>query len=159
MSKMSKGALVVLVALTAFAARGFADEVGGPNNRFLLLTLGAGLSMPSYGPELDSALSIVSAGNTRVDVYVDLGVGIALTRDLFILLKGNGFGTRIEDTYGNYVQLNLVSVGGAIRLYPFVNGLFLEAGVGASKIVLEGSAQSLLANPEVQSVYLGGGKA
>jgi hypothetical protein len=132
--------LVICLLFFSIKVLSFGDGLEAPaETRSVLLCIGAGLSLPSYGPDLDSALQLAAAGNTRVDVFVDLGIGLAVSDKVFILLKGNGFGTRIEDDQGDWVQLNYVITGGAVRYYPNSTGIFLEGGVGISQILFEGS--------------------
>jgi hypothetical protein len=75
----------------------------------------------------------------RVKVHLNLGLGAAISENLYLLGSLQGYGDRLEDSYGDYVQINAYLFGLGLRWYPFVTGLVLGGDIGAARLVAMGS--------------------
>jgi hypothetical protein len=75
----------------------------------------------------------------RVKVHLNLGVGAGVGENLYLMGSLQGYGDRLEDSYGEYVQINAYLFGLGLRWYPFVTGLVLGGDLGAARIVSMGS--------------------
>lgn len=138
---MNKRAILSLVTmlslLAAFPAIGQEAEPA-PG---ILLQVGVGKSFPSYPSETEAALSYVEsqAGIDRIQLSLDLALGVPLGRQAFVLIRVDGSGDRLFDSI-DYVQLNLYLYSLGLRYLPMTKGLYLEAGAGMSKGALDSSA-------------------
>ncbi len=127
---------VVVFALAAGAVRGQAlqDETRG-----FLFQVGLGAASMTYPEPLDSVLNAMeNAGADRLTIYLDLGMGFALTPKTYLLFSISGVGDRLEQS-GNYLQINTYLYGVGFRHYPFTTGIVLGADLGAARGVAQGS--------------------
>jgi hypothetical protein len=126
-----------LVIALLSAGTGFAQSQGDAGKRGFMFQIGAGPAEISYGNELDAGLAAVeSLGLQRVTVYVDLSLGYAVGKDLYLVAGVDGGGDRLFSG-DEYVQINsyLYSVG--LRYYPFHTGLVLGVDGGGSAAVIQ----------------------
>ncbi len=123
--------LVLLLPLAAAAE--------GP--RSLLFQIGAGLGFPSYPAEVEDLFSYMDSldGIDRIRVSLDLGLGIALSEETFFMARIDGVGDRLEDSYGDYLQMNSYLYSLGARHYPSTTGFYFEAGAGLARCVLDSS--------------------
>lgn len=114
----------------------FADDA----QRSLLFQLGAGSAYPSYPAQTETVLSYAEAqaGVERIKLSLDLALGIALSEQGFLMARIDGTGDRLYDS-SDYLQLNLYLYSLGLRYYPATTGLYLDAGAGASRAVLQAS--------------------
>jgi hypothetical protein len=128
---------IIIALILALAVPAFAQE---PVQRGVLFQLGAGPSFPSYPAEVEYLLDYMESepGMVRVKVAVDIALGFPVMDTSYLMLRMDGFGDRFE-YLGEYMQLNsyLYSIG--LRHYPSGTGLYAEAGLGASAMVVMGT--------------------
>jgi hypothetical protein len=141
MTGVSRQVALLGMLLFSISAFGFSDEINNSvKQRILLLCIGGGLALPSYGSKLNTDLDVIAAGNQRINVYVDLCAGLAISDLVYVLLKANGFATRIDSKSGTWSSLDLIVAGASIRYYPNIAGsIFFEIGGGTAETVLAGS--------------------
>ncbi len=96
MPKYSILVLAITVALTlpsmALAAEG---------SRSVLFQVGGGLSMPSYPADTEDAFTFFESqpGVERLKLSLDLALGYAVSQEVFILGRVDGFADRLYDNY------------------------------------------------------------
>lgn len=118
-----------------------AQEAGPEQRRGFLFDLGLGLGAPSYDSGTESLFASLDSDPsiTHVTVGLDLGIGYAVSRNCYLILRASGLGDRYADSV-DYLQMNLYLYSVEGRIYPFGTGLFVEGGVGASRAVLQTSS-------------------
>jgi hypothetical protein len=128
---------IIIALILALAVPAFAQE---PVQRGVLFQLGAGPSFPVYPSELEYYLDYLESepGVDRVQIAVDLALGFPIMDTSYFMLRMDGFGDRF-DYLGEYFQLNtyLYSIG--VRHYPSGTGIYAEAGLGSSLMVVMGT--------------------
>lgn len=73
----------------------------------------------SYGDDLDNVLELLdSLGADRTTLYLDLGIGYALTANLYAAGSISAFGDRFEYKT-EMMQLNTYLYGLGVKYYPF----------------------------------------
>lgn len=130
--------LAALFALVSVAAN-FAQSQNAPSGRKrgFMFEIGAGPTTISYGALADSYFAAAeSAGLSRIQVYLNIDLGYAVTQKLYLVVGVDGVGDRFYDT-ANYVQLNSYLYHAGLRYYPFERGLVLGLEGGAATQVLQ----------------------
>ncbi len=121
----------VLVSQGAFA--------GVERERGFYFDAGLGSGSVSYGDDLDNALELLDGlGADRTTIYLDLGIGYALTPNLYATGSISAFGDRFEYKT-EMMQLNTYLYGLGVKYYPFGKGLQLGASAGAGVMILSSS--------------------
>ena len=138
---MNKRAILSLVTLLSLLALFPAIGQEAEPAPGILLQVGAGKAFPSYPSQTEAALSYVESqsGVDRIQLSLDLALGVPIGRQAFVLIRVDGSGDRLFDSI-DYVQLNLYLYSLGLRYLPLGKGLYLEAGAGMSKGALESSA-------------------
>jgi len=105
-------------------------------NRSLLFQVGAGMGFPSYPPAVEEAFSYLDSqlGIDRVQVSVDVGLGISLSPKTFLMARMDGLGDRLFDAY-EYYQMNLYVYSLGLRYYPSTTGFYVDGGLGSAASV------------------------
>lgn len=133
MKKMS----IIIALILALAVPAFAQQ---PVQRGVLFQIGAGPSFPSYPSEVAYLLAYLESepGVDHIKVAVDIALGFPVMDTSYLMLRADGFGDRFS-YLGEYLQLNsyLYSIG--VRHYPSGTGIYAEAGLGASAMVVMGT--------------------
>jgi len=139
---MKKVMLVIALSMAALLA--WAQN----ENRGLLFQLGLGASFPSYPSDLGTVLDEVAAlpGVTRVQIDLDVELGIPIVQQSYLMLGVNGCGDRLQDSAGDWMQLNMYLYSVGIRYYVEVSGLYGEVDIGGSNAVLDSSVGSTISN-------------
>lgn len=133
------GKIVGCILVLGMAASLAAAQENTERNRGIYFEAGLGFGGVSYGDELDQAISLAEGlGADRSTVYLDLGLGFALTQRLYAIAEMSGIGDRLQYPNG-YMQLNTYLYSAGIRYYPFTRGLQLGADVGMGAMVLQSS--------------------
>lgn len=109
--------------------------------RSLLFEIGAGLGFPGYPREMEQLLSYAESDPTidRYKVALDLGFGVALSQNSYLMARIDGTGDRLSD-FSDYVQVNLYLYSLGFRFYPSTTGFFLDVGAGATAAVVQVSS-------------------
>ena len=132
--------LVTIVLLFGFAGGGLFAQSDSAE-RGVMFQIGLGTAQIEWPQELKEMMDYVEAqpGIDRVKVHLNLGLGAAVSENLYLLGSLQGYGDRLEDSYGDYVQINAYLFGLGFRWYPFVTGLVLGGDIGADRLVAMGS--------------------
>ena len=137
----------VAVAGMLVAATAFAQSTGAEPNRGFMFQIGAGPSSISYGTLIDASFAAAQAsGADRVQVYLNIDAGYALTQRLYLVAGVDGAGDRFYDATGAYVQLNSYLYHAGLRYYPFGTGLLFGIDGGASALLVQSNV-GLAAGP------------
>ncbi len=131
--------LVIVATLALFSAAAYGqtqyDEMRG-----FMFQVGLGAASIEYPPDLDAMIDLVDAmGADRFTIYLDLGLGFAITQKTYVLFSISGVGDRL-DYAGDYVQFNTYLYGVGVRHYPFTTGLVFGADLGAARMVWDDSS-------------------
>lgn len=132
-----KRTVIVFFVLFLLAQIGFAQSVDAEQRGFMF-GLGLGIATTSYPAELDAIFSALeAAGINRYRVGVQLVLGYAILPKVYWTLGVYGTGDRLEDSVGDFLQLNTYVYGPGVRIYPFDTGLLVGVDVGASRQLLD----------------------
>jgi hypothetical protein len=133
---------IMLAIVFALALSGIATAQVGRRD-LLLFQVGAGLYFPSYPDGLGSAMSSLDSepGVDRIQVSVDMALGFAIFQDGYLMVRAEGGGDSLTDSYGDNMQLTLTLISVGARYYPFVTGFYLEADVGSSQAKIDSSGE------------------
>jgi hypothetical protein len=136
------GFSLLAIALIALSIAAFAPltAAAAEGPRMALLQLGGGLAIPVYPADLETAISEAESqpGVNRITLSLDLGLGIAVSQEAYLMGRIDGCGDRLYDSSG-YLQLNMYLFSLGVRYYPMVTGLYIEGAGGASRGVLDTS--------------------
>ncbi len=135
--------MLTIVLLFGFAGGGLFAQTNGPE-RGVMFQIGAGTAQIEWPQELKEMMDYAEAQPEidRVKVHLNLGLGAAMSEDLYLLGSLQGYGDRLEDSYGDYVQINAYLFALGLRWYPFVTGLVLGGDIGAARLVAMGTGVS-----------------
>jgi hypothetical protein len=124
--------IAVFAPMTAAAAEG---------PRMALFQLGGGAAFPSYPSAVETLLSDAESqpGVDRINLSLDLGLGIALTQQGFLMARIDGVADRLFDS-SDYLQMNMYLYSLGVRYFPMTTGLYIEGSGGASRAVVQTSA-------------------
>lgn len=127
--------LAVMLAL-AGATEAFAQDQGSG----FFLQLGVGPGRPFYPPYLEDGLAGVAADPLvdRVQLSLDLALGMRTAPGRWLVLRVDGVGDRLFDAY-DYYQINVYLYSAGFRWYPSLTGAYVELGAGASRMVVQDS--------------------
>lgn len=137
-SRLKIAVLAVLLVLVASVAS-FAQTSSASNarKRGFMFEIGAGPTTISYGAVADSYFSAAqSAGLSRIQLYLNIDLGYAITQKLYLVAGIDGVGDRFYDSY-NYIQINSYLYHAGVRYYPFETGLVLGIDGGATAQVVQ----------------------
>jgi hypothetical protein len=126
-------ALIFVLALPGLAA---AQEGG----RGVLVQVGIGTSVPNYPADTEAVMADADSypGVDRIKLALGLALGIPVSRRGYVMARVDASGDRVFDSV-DYLQFNLYLYSLGVRSYPADSGLYLEAGAGASRAVLQTS--------------------
>lgn len=132
--------LWTIVLLFGFAGGGLFAQADSAE-RGVMFQIGLGTAQIEWPQELKEMMDYAEAQPDidRVKVHLNLGLGAAVGENLYLLGSLQGYGDRLEDSYGDYVQINAYLFGLGLRWYPFVTGLVLGGDIGAARLVAMGS--------------------
>ncbi len=132
--------LLIIVMLICVAGGGLFAQADVPE-RGVMFQIGLGTAQIEWPQELKELMDYAEAQPEidRVKVHLNLGLGAAVNEKLYILGSLQGYGDRLEDSYGDYVQINAYLFGLGLRWYPFTTGLLLGGDIGAARLVAMGS--------------------
>lgn len=126
---------LVIAFLTAAASFAATDSSTGRQRGFMF-EIGAGPTTLSYGAVTDSYFSAaVAAGASRVQVYINIDLGYAVTQKLYLVAGVDGVGDSFYDP-SYYIQINSYLYHGGFRYYPFETGLVLGLDAGAAMMMV-----------------------
>jgi len=128
--------ITTLLVLTLASAPVFAQD----NDRQALFQLGIGPGFPSYPSEMEAILSMMESDPAvdRLQLALDLGLGVAVSPKGFVMARIDGTGDRLDDGL-DYIQINLYLYSLGFRYYPDTTGFYLEGNLGASVGVTQSS--------------------
>jgi hypothetical protein len=141
---------IVILVLVLFAAAAWSQASDSEKRRGLFVDFGVGgFCFTTYGSDADTILSNYASaqGADRIKVYIDLGLGWAVSPKLYVIANIDGFGDGFFAGSTSLDQLNsyLYSIG--VRYYPFVTGLMLGVDAGASRLLLASNASAVGSTP------------
>ena len=130
---------IIIAILLVAAVPIFCQDVGPAPG--ILIQLGAGKAFPSYPSQTEAVFSYVESqpGVNRIQLILDLALGVPIGRQVFVLARVDGSGDRLYDA-SDYLQLNLYLYSLGLRYLPMTTGLYLEAGAGMSRGALDSSS-------------------
>lgn len=143
---MKKGCvLIILLALLAGAA--YAQSPPPEDQRGFMFQFGLGAASVDYPEGWFPDTSESTPGLDRITLYLDIGLGFAITEKTYLLFSLSGTGDRLEDKNdsSNYAQFNTFLYAVGLRYYPFTTGLILGADLGAARAVIQGGFGGLTA--------------
>ncbi|MDZ7794884.1 MAG: hypothetical protein U5P10_14690 [Spirochaetia bacterium] len=132
--------LLTIVLLFGFAGGGLFAQADAQGRGFMF-QIGLGAAEIEWPQGLKELMDYAEGQPDidRVKVHLNLGLGAAVSENLYLLGSLQGYGDRLEDSYGDYVQINAYLFGLGLRWYPFVAGLVLGGDIGAARLVAMGS--------------------
>lgn len=135
-SKKWLGFLVGILGVCATSLVYAADGGDAVRQRGFMFEIGLGPAVISYGAEADAYFAAAqAAGLSRVQVYLDITAGYAVTGKLYLVGGVQGGGDRFFDSTGAYVQLNSYLYHAGLRYYPFDTGLVLGLDAGPAALM------------------------
>ena len=133
---MKKWIIVLVLAVSAIAG-GYA-QTEMEEMRGFLFQVGLGAATVEYDSTTEAEIDIYkAAGYDRMTIYLDLGLGFAITQKAYLLFSISGTGDRLEKSADDYLQLNTCLFAGGVRYYPFTTGLVLGADIGGARAVTQ----------------------
>lgn len=115
--------------------------VAQEEQRGFIFTGGIGFADMQWSDEDQQLMDTLEDDPTvdRYKVHINLGIGGAINQKTYLLATLNGYGDRLEDSYGDHLQLNMYLYGAGVRWYPFTTGLVLGTDLGFSRGVADAS--------------------
>jgi len=128
--------LLMIALLLGFFGGGLFAQTNG-YERGVMCQVGLGAAEIEWPQELKEIMDYAEGQPdiNRVKVHLNLGLGAAVSEKLYLIGNLQGYGDRLEDNYGEYVQINAYLFGLGLRWYPFITGLVLGGDIGAARLV------------------------
>jgi hypothetical protein len=102
-----------------------------------------------YPEPLDSQLNTLasSADVDRLGLDLHVSVGYSVSPNSYVVAGVYGVADRLQDSFGDFIQVNTYLYGPGFRFYPFDTGLVLGADLGAARLVLQTSVTNSAVSP------------
>lgn len=143
---MKKG-IVLIILLVALAGAAYAQYPPPEDQRGFMFQIGLGGASVDYPEGWFPDSSESTPGADRMTIYLDIGLGFAITQKTYLLFSLSGTGDRLESKTDSsvYAQFNTLLYAVGLRYYPFTTGLVLGADLGAARAVIQGGIGGLTA--------------
>jgi hypothetical protein len=109
-----------------------------------IFQLGLGGAIISYPKVINDSLATLKSYATvsQMPIYLNIAGGWSVSENIYLIGEISGFGDRYTITLTTnefWMQINSYLVGCKVKCFPFITGLFIDAGGGLSYMVVDSS--------------------